>query len=102
MANLGFKPNKGKLLLSDGADWICSLSTGEVWPAGTTCWVQVGDLAPWNAVVTEATGTASFKIESTITDDVADGTEYTVYLRYPTSPTTEYAWFEDRVQRTRK
>ncbi|AYR03180.1 hypothetical protein SEA_OCTOBIEN14_32 [Gordonia phage Octobien14] len=102
MANLGYDPMKGKILLSKGADWVCTLSTGDVWPAGTTVWAQVGDLAPWNAAVTESTGTAAFRVESTITDEVEDRTPYTIYLRFPGSPSTEFAWFEDQVRRTRK
>ena len=102
MTDLGYQPLRGKLLLSDGADWVVTLTTGEVWPDGTEVWCQVGDLDPWDATVTESTGTAAFKVESEVTDTVESGTEYTIFIKYPTTPTTEYAWFEDTVKRTRR
>ena len=73
MTDLGYKPLRGKLLLSDGADWVCTLSTGVAWPTGTLVWCKVGDLPQWDAVVTEVTGTAAFKVESATTDLVDDG-----------------------------
>ena len=102
MTDLGYQPLRGKLLLSDGADWVVTLHTGVVWPDGTLVWCKVGDLPQWDAVVTESTGTAAFKIESTVTDPVPSGTPYTIFIKYPTTPSTEYAWFEDTVKRTRR
>lgn len=102
MPDLGYQPLKGKLILTTGADWVCTLSTGKPWPEGTTCWAQVGDLPQWDATVTETTGTASFVVQSAITDGVDDRTPYTIFLRYPGTPSTEFAWFEDTVKRTRK
>lgn len=100
MTDLGYKPLKGKLLLSDGADWVCTLSTGEVWPSGTAVWCQIGEQR-WDAIVTPVTGTAAFTVESDVTDSIASGTPYTVYLQFPGAPSVEYAWFEDVVRRTR-
>ena len=97
---LGYKPIKGTLLLSDGADWVCTLTTGDVWPEGTTVWCEVGDLPQWDAVVDEPTGTAAFVVQSDVTDPVESGEPFTIYLRYPSSPTAEYAWFEGKVKRT--
>lgn len=112
MADLGYKPLTGKLLLSDGADWVCNLSISDFdaegnittvrsWPEGTLVWAEVGDLPKWDAIVTATTGTASFVVQSDTTDPVEDGTEYSIFVQYPGTPTTEYAWFEDVVQRTR-
>ncbi|MCF8610073.1 hypothetical protein L5G28_07840 [Gordonia sp. HY285] len=100
---LGYEPNKSKLLLSTGADWVCTLDIDGEWPEGTTCWVQVGDLPQWDGAVDATEGIVAFKVEAEVTDPVKNGTPYTIYVRYPTTPeTTEYAWFEDIVKRTRR
>ncbi|AXQ64403.1 hypothetical protein L3Y19_gp031 [Gordonia phage Neville] len=101
MADLGYEPLKGRLILTDGADWVVTLTTGDVWPAGTTVWAKVGDLPQWDATVDASTGTASFKVQSDITDTVPDKTPYFIYLRYPGTPSTEFAWFQDKVARTK-
>ncbi|QNJ57077.1 hypothetical protein L3Y21_gp033 [Gordonia phage Rabbitrun] len=101
MADLGYRPLKGRLILTDGADWVCTLSTGDVWPEGTTVWAKVGNLPQWDAQVVEETGTATFVVQAATTDTVADNTPYIIYLRHPGSPTTEFAWFQDKVSRTK-
>lgn len=101
MTDLGFVPSRANLILSLGADWVCSLtSKGEVWPADTECWVEVDGLEdPWEAVVNETTATASFVVQSATTDPVDDGTNFRLYLRFPGTPSTEYLWFYGQVRR---
>ena len=96
---LGYQPNRGKLILSVGADWVCTLQEQRTtWPEGTEVWCEV-DGQTWDAVVTPATATAAFVVQSDSTDSVDDGAEFRIYKRYPTSPTTEYLWFLGRVER---
>lgn len=97
----GHQPGKETIILSKGADWVCSLQdTGEVWPEGTECWVEIGDLDPIEATVTPETATASFKVESTVVDPVPNRAPFNLYLRFPTTPeTTEYLWFWGQVNR---
>lgn len=96
---LGYVPNPGSIVLSDGADWVCSLwEEGVSWEEGTEVWVVIGD-STFDAVVTESEARASFLVQSTDVDPIADGTKFTVYMRKPTTPTTEYAWFIGTVKR---
>ena len=99
MTDLGYKPNNGTLILTKGADWVCAIQdSGVVWPSGTECWIVIGS-TNYNATVDPLTATASFVIQSDVCDNIKNGTKFTVYMQYPGSPTTEYAWFIGSVSR---
>ena len=97
---LGYVPNRGTIILSRGADWVCSLTDSAPWAADTEVWVEIeGVTEPWEAVVDEAASTASFLVQSADTDPVPDGAKFWLYMRYPGSPSTEYLWWYGTVLR---
>lgn len=95
---LGYTPNKATLLLSEGADWVCSLSEGGPWPAGTEVWCEVGG-ERWDADVSAEDGVAVFRVESAETDLIATRAAFRIYYSIPGSPSTEYLWFTGNVKR---
>lgn len=98
--NLGFVPNKGTVVFTEGADWVCALSSpGEVWPSGTECWIEFDTEDTFAATVTESPAKAAFRVESDDVDAIPAGTKFKLFLRFPGSPTTEYAWFIGSVKR---
>lgn len=102
---LGYVPNRGDLVLSEGADFVCSLQevdngTPVVWPDGTTCRMEFPELTgigPFNATVSEETGTASFVLDKTVTvgEDILDKTPFHIYL----VKENEFLWFQGKVDR---
>ncbi|UAK38456.1 hypothetical protein K8O93_01225 [Gordonia bronchialis] len=97
---LGYVPNRGTIILSRGADWVCSLTDSAPWDADTEVWVEVeGVEEPWQAVVNEVTSSASFVVQSADTDPVQDGAWFRLYMRKPGSPSTEYLWWYGTVMR---
>ena len=102
MADLGFIPNKGTIHLSEGADWVCSLDTPDVWEDGTESWVEFPDLdIRWDGFVNAAEGDVSFKIEQseTTAENIPQGSQFRLYAKFPTVPSTEYLWFRGAVKR---
>lgn len=105
---LGYQPQKGKVVLSKGADWVCTLQAqGQTWPDGTTVSVQflppnqpnATPIASANATVTASTATAAFLIQSEIADTIPNQAVFRIYYKVPGSQTTEYAWFIGKVAR---
>ena len=109
---LGYAPNKANLVLTLGADFICSVMEGGkvvggqvvptvVWESGTQCWISIdGITGHWcDAIIDTLTATAKFRVESAQCDSVPDGATYRLYLQRPTTPTTEYCWFLGSVRR---
>lgn len=99
--DLGYKPNVGKLILSEGADWVCTLwEKGATWPEGTTCRLEFPDLSgvgPFAAVVTTENATASFVLQETVTTEanIPAGTAFRIYL----VKTNDFLWFRGKVAR---
>lgn len=104
---LGYVPNTGALVLSEGADFVCSLQevqddgvTPVVWPEDTTCRIEFPELdgiGPYSATVVEATGTASFVLQETVTlpEDIPDKTPFHIYL----VKENDFLWFHGKVDR---
>ena len=98
---LGYTPNKGNLVLSEGADWVCSLQEkGVTWPEGTTCRLEFPDLdsvGPYSATVSEETATAAFVLQETDTRaaDIPAGTKFRIYL----VKDDDFLWFYGAVKR---
>lgn len=101
--SLGFTPNQEPLILSEGADFICTLQEkNTTWPASTTCRIEFPDLdgiGPYSATVTVATATAVFALDKTVTtaELIPGGSKYRLYL--VKSGTTDYLWFYGNVKR---
>lgn len=103
---LGYEPNQGNLVLSDSADFICSLTEdGTTWPTGSTCRVEFPDLSgigPYTATVDVTTATASFDLDKTVTTDVLipSGTRFRIYLVKGTGGSaSDFLWFFGKVKR---
>ncbi len=98
---LGYEPNDGQLILSEGADWVCSLQeTDTTWPDGTTCRLEFPDLTgvgPFSATVTEETATASFVLQESVTtaDNIPGGERFWIYL----VKENDFLWFKGKVKR---
>lgn len=101
---LGYVPNRGALVLSEGADFVCSLQEVDngvpvVWPEDTTCRLEFPtlDVDPIEAVVTEATGSATFILDKTATTatEVPDNSPFHIYL----VKDEEFLWFHGKVDR---
>lgn len=99
---LGYEPNVGELILSEGADWVCSFqeSGGLEWPVGTTCVLEFPELTgvgPYSATVTESTSTAVFLLQETETteENIPSGTLFRIYLH----KTNDFLWFRGKVKR---
>jgi|SRR5690606_14691845 len=97
---LGYEPNVGELILSEGADWVCSLQEeGATWPVGTECRLEFPELTvgPYNAVVTESTATAAFVLQETETleTSIPQGTPFHIYL----NKENDFLWFQGKVKR---
>jgi len=98
---LGYKPNKGNLILSEGADFVTSLQEkGVTWPEDTECRLEFPDLSgvgPFAAVVTEETATASFVLQETVTtaDNIPAGSKFRIYL----VKENDFLWFYGKVVR---
>lgn len=101
---LGFDPNEDTLLLSEGAEFVCSFTEdGVQWPEGTECTLEFPTLVgvgPYTAVVNETApegGTASFVIPrvDTTSAKIPAKTPYRVYL----AKDHRYLWFRGKVVR---
>jgi hypothetical protein len=99
---LGYEPNVGELILSEGADWVCTFqeSGGAAWPDPTTCRLEFPDLdgvGPFSAVVDEVSATAEFVLQETDTtaDEIPDGTKFGIYL----VKENDFLWFKGKVKR---
>ncbi|WNN94160.1 hypothetical protein SEA_ELINAL_29 [Gordonia phage Elinal] len=102
---LGYDPNEESIVLSEGADFVVSLTEkGVQWPDGTTCTLTFIEPAtpvgPYTAVVNEtatAGGTASFVIPKTDTTaaKLPKGTKYRIHL----TKDRTYLWFRGKVER---
>lgn len=98
---LGYEPNDGTLILSEGADWVCSFQEeGVVWPDGTTCRLEFPDLVgvgPFSATVVEETATASFVLQETVTteENIPGGERFRIYL----VKENDFLWFKGKVVR---
>ena len=102
MTELGFRPNRGTLILSEGADWICSIDSPDVWEPGTEVWVEFPDLdIRWDATVDPLTGVAGFKTEQseTTAEKVPNGSVFRLFFKAPGEPSAEYLWFVGKVKR---
>ena len=105
LIKLGYVPNTGALVLSEGADWVCSLQevdggTPVIWPDGTTCRLEFPELdsiGPFDATVVELSGTASFVLDKTVTvgADILDKTPFHIYL----VKENDFLWFQGKVDR---
>ena len=101
MIDLGYKPNQGKLILSEGADWVCTFTEeNAVWPEGTTCRLEFPDLSgvgPFAAVVIEENATASFVLQETATTaaSIPSGSKFRIYL----TKENDFLWFYGKVAR---
>lgn len=97
---LGWVPIYDTLVLcKPPADWIITreLSSG-TFPAGTTAWIKWDTGQTWNAVITSTS--ASWRVESTVHQVIADGTGFSIYVSYPDGGlTAEYEWFYGRARR---
>lgn len=100
---LGYSPNVATLVLSEGADWVCTLQEeNTTWPTGTTCRIEFPELSgvgPYTATVTLATATAVFLLDKadTTADDIPSGSLFRIYLVKGT--TADYLWFHGKVKR---
>lgn len=105
LIKLGYEPNRGNLILSEDADFVCSLQEvdGDVpveWPEGTTCVMSFPELdgvGPFSATVSEETGTASFVLDKTVTvaEDIPQHTPFHIHL----IKENEFLWFHGKVDR---
>ena len=102
MTELGFRPNRGTLILSEGADWICSIDSPDAWEPGTEVWVEFPELdIRWDATVDPLTGVAGFKTEQseTTAENVPNGSVFRLFFKTPGDPSAEYLWFVGKVKR---
>ena len=102
MTELGFRPNRGTLILSEGADWICSIDSPDAWEPGTEVWVEFPELdIRWDATVDPLTGVAGFKAEQseTTAENVPNGSVFRLFFKTPGDPSAEYLWFVGKVKR---
>ncbi len=106
IVTLGYEPNKGNLILSDGADFICTLTeSGTTWTTGSTCRIEFPDLTgigPYSATVDVSTATAAFSLDKSVTTDdlIPAGTRFHIYLVKGTgSDAADFLWFNGKVKR---
>lgn len=103
ITKLGYESNTGQLLLSEGADFICTLQEeGATWPALSTCRLEFPDLSgigPYSATVTVGTATAVFNLDKTVTTAalIPGGSHFRIYLVKGT--TADFLWFHGNVKR---
>ncbi|QDP45191.1 hypothetical protein PP993_gp29 [Gordonia phage Mayweather] len=103
---LGYDPNEETLILSEGSEFVTSLTErGVQWPTGTTCTLEFIEpptpVGPYTATVNEtaaAGGTASFLIPRTDTTaaKLPKKTKWRIYL---TKNGVRYLWFRGQVER---
>jgi hypothetical protein len=114
---LGWEGILVEVILSRGQDWIATLQPPDdwptpVWPDGSTVTAQIflpgtkGMPADWPDPVDEWEATITdddevyFKVESALTDLIADKSVVRVMISYPNSPTTDdYRWLKGVVKR---
>lgn len=98
---LGYEPNDGVLILSEGADWVCTFQEqSATWPEGTTCRLEFPDLdgvGPYSAIVSEESATAEFVLQETVTtaENIPNGTKFRIYL----VKENDFLWFHGKVKR---
>lgn len=96
--SLGYVPSSAPLVVSEGADFLfsISLSDGLVFPTGTTARIVWKNTA--NSVwPTEAVGgVVAWRVQSDFTTKaiIPNGTKYSLYISYPDGTLREdYLWY---------
>jgi hypothetical protein len=86
--NLGLMPEALRVILSDGADFLCTLQLDDDWPVGTALSLTFDSgITAWTATIG---GTdAVFSVDKAVTDLVPDGTA--AKLVY-TNGSTDQVW----------
>lgn len=114
---LGWEGIAVVVILVRGQDWITTLQPPAdwptpVWPDGTTVTALIyppgtkelpveewPDPEEWAAVITDD-DEVIFKVESALTDVIADKSDVRVMISYPNTPTTDdYRWLKGVVKR---
>lgn len=96
--SLGYVPSSAPLVLSEGADFLfsISLSDGLVFPTGTTArivWKNATN-SVWST--TAIGGVVSWRVQSAATTKalIPNGIKYSLYITYPDGIQTEdYLWY---------
>lgn len=91
--NLGIQPETLRVILTTGADFLCTIRLNVNYPAGTTLSL-VFPTTTWTATI--STTDAVFSVDKAITDTIADGTP--VSLKY-VNGTTDQVWAVGTVKR---
>lgn len=108
MADLGYKPNPADLILSKGADFIHTITPDSgSYPAGMEAWIvllpQSGEtpVATWDAICTSTEITWTIQADGVGGVDAAftaNTKRFRLYVRFDTTPTTEYLWYFGKVK----
>ena len=106
MATLGFKPERARLILSTGADFILDLlpENNEWWPEGTVSHLDILDntgnvVVTWTpAQVTQAAIT--YIVDATDTDEIPNRSRFRLYISYSDEePQLDYLRYYGEVTR---
>ncbi|MGM5065745.1 LtfC-like domain-containing protein [Rhodococcus qingshengii] len=91
MAGLGWTPYYEDINLRDGQDWITRIPRdareGPI-PAGTTTEVEWANGTTWAGEIED--DAVVFRVESEQADFIPQGTEHTIWVRYPNGDTETF------------
>lgn len=85
--NLGLQPETLRVILTTGADFLCTVRLNENWPGSTVLSLVFDDGTSWSATI--STTDAIFSVDKAVADVVPDNTP--VKLRY-VNGTTDQIW----------
>lgn len=95
--SLGIKPETSRIVLTEGADFYCTLTLSSNWPVGTSLTIVFPDLATtWTASISTTNAVFSVDKASTTADAVPDGSRW--QLKY-INGTTDQTWMLGTVVR---